>query len=170
MRTTNRLSDWQSKKLFILYKIIYFYIVRLLEHNKCVKTYLIRLSLLIFYFYLLIPFLQHIGKPDLLVWNAFLNFSLFRILLCAMMLNHVSRFSYYNLQIDQIHTVVDQFLRMQPMPSRCEICEHLLFLQLTLGLMYFTLHPFLLQPNILAKSWLFPASVIKLDQGLHQLP
>ena len=30
-----------SKKLFILYKIIYFYIVRLLEHNKCVKTYLI---------------------------------------------------------------------------------------------------------------------------------
>ena len=40
-----------------------------------------------------------------------------------MMLNHVSRFSYYNLQIDQIHTVVDQFLRMQPMPSRCEICR-----------------------------------------------
>ena len=66
----------------------------------------------IFADFLLLPsdsFLQHIGKPDLLVWNAFLNFSLFRILLCAMMLNHVSRFSYYNLQIDQIHTVVDQF-------------------------------------------------------------
>ena len=53
-----------------------------------------------------------------------------------MMLNHVSRFSYYNLQIDQIHTVVDQFLRMQPMPSRCEICEHLLFLQLTLVMLF----------------------------------